>query len=443
MTTANVASIMTASEGLSAKNTAKSNMDIVTSFQTVMSQAGNQENCSMKEQSKIVSNTKRQDAAEKKVYTDKKEQQPVNDVQKQTSNADKVNDKKTLKDADEVAQTVEKVVGDVKEEIKKALGISEEELQDIMAILGLSNMDLLDNQKVLQIVMQNTGVADKMELFGTQELVDTVKGVMESLQEEKEGQEGVDLQLLQNAAQRPEELLSEQQNVMAEEGKDDASLDVTANKQTQTTQDISESDAGMTKQSQQEGFGQQNHASNDNAMPQNVVGNQTVYHNLTQAVANSQQISYTDQAQAVDIVNQIVDEIRTVAKANTTQMEIQLNPENLGKVNITVSSREGLISAQITAQNEIAKNAIESQITVLKEAFQNQGLKVEAVEVTINPQGFDTKDQESFQGQQESKKSKKQINLESLDLVEEEFTEAETIAIDMMQRNGNSIDFSA
>lgn len=443
MTTANVASIMTASEGLSAKNTAKSNMDIVTSFQTVMSQAGNQENCSMKEQSKIVSNTKRQDAAEKKVYTDKKEQQPVNDVQKQTSNADKVNDKKTLKDADEVAQTVEKVVGEVKEEIKKALGISEEELQDIMAILGLSNMDLLDNQKVLQIVMQNTGVADKMELFGNQELVDTVKGLMESLQEVKEELEGVDLQLLQNTAQRPEELLSEQQNVMAEEGKDDASLDVTANKQTQTTQDISESDAGMTKQSQQEGFGQQNHASNDNAMPQNVVGNQTVYHNLTQAVANSQQISYTDQAQAVDIVNQIVDEIRTVAKANTTQMEIQLNPENLGKVNITVSSREGLISAQITAQNEIAKNAIESQITVLKEAFQNQGLKVEAVEVTINPQGFDTKDQESFQGQQESKKSKKQINLESLDLVEEEFTEAETIAIDMMQRNGNSIDFSA
>ena len=169
---------------------------------------------------------------------------------------------------------------------------------------------------------------------------------------------------------------------------------------------------------------------------------QNIFANLAQAVAKTQSASYSGM-QAMDIVTQIVEEIKTLIKGNTTSMELQLHPESLGRVQIQLVAREGAITAQISAQTEAARHAIESQLSTLKESFQNQGLKVEAVEVTLQPQGFNMQQQQNFEGQQQSSKAKRQIRLEDVDLQEDELTEEESIAVDMMQRNGNQVDFSA
>ena len=62
---------------------------------------------------------------------------------------------------------------------------------------------------------------------------------------------------------------------------------------------------------------------------------------------------------------------------------MQLNPENLGKVTVMLATEESGITAKITAETEMAKNAIEQQLTILKENFEKQGLKVTEIEVTI------------------------------------------------------------
>ena len=46
-------------------------------------------------------------------------------------------------------------------------------------------------------------------------------------------------------------------------------------------------------------------------------------------------------------------------------MEMQLNPEHLGKIYLNISEREGVIRAQITAQNEAVKEALETQLVEL------------------------------------------------------------------------------
>ena len=61
-----------------------------------------------------------------------------------------------------------------------------------------------------------------------------------------------------------------------------------------------------------------------------------------------------------------------------------LNPENLGKVHVAVTAKQGIVTAQLTAQNEQVKAALENQMTALKEQFNNQGVKVEAVEITVD-----------------------------------------------------------
>ena len=90
----------------------------------------------------------------------------------------------------------------------------------------------------------------------------------------------------------------------------------------------------------------------------------------------------------VDIINQLIDSIKVNVTADTSTMEIQLTPESLGKLNLTVVAKDGNITASITAQNDTVKAIIESQLIQLKEALNNQGLKVADVEKLLHKLGY-------------------------------------------------------
>ena len=125
-------------------------------------------------------------------------------------------------------------------------------------------------------------------------------------------------------------------------------------------------------------------------------------------------------------------------------MEMNLNPESLGKVNLVVAEKNGLLTAQFTVQNEIAKEALESQMQTLKENFTNQGLKVDAVEVLVSNSPFSQDNMsEGSKEQQKSSGKKKNINLADLDLLDDDITEEDAMKIDIMSQNGNSVDYSA
>ncbi|MBP5331103.1 MAG: flagellar hook-length control protein FliK, partial [Lachnospiraceae bacterium] len=89
-----------------------------------------------------------------------------------------------------------------------------------------------------------------------------------------------------------------------------------------------------------------------------------------------------------DIVYQVVDAIRVNISAENTSLEMNLNPENLGRVSLNIQSRDGVMTAQITAENDTARAAIESQLQILKDNFEAQGVRVEAIEVTVSSFSF-------------------------------------------------------
>jgi flagellar hook-length control protein FliK len=98
------------------------------------------------------------------------------------------------------------------------------------------------------------------------------------------------------------------------------------------------------------------------------------------------------------------------------------------------------------------KAIIESQLIQLKENLNEQGLKVQAVEVTVASQQFDRNlDKNGNEGATQDgnpnapKKQIRRINLNELDMEEdlEDADDAIRIAAEMMARNGNTIDFMA
>lgn len=109
-----------------------------------------------------------------------------------------------------------------------------------------------------------------------------------------------------------------------------------------------------------------------------------------------------------EIFTQVIDNIRVNVKPETTGLEIQLNPEQLGKVNVSIEMKNGVATASFIVKNEMARAALESQMQTLKETFENQGLKVEAVEVSVSNFDFSQNSQTGY-NEQESNQGKGQF----------------------------------
>ena len=84
----------------------------------------------------------------------------------------------------------------------------------------------------------------------------------------------------------------------------------------------------------------------------------------------------------------------------------------------------------------------------LKETLKNQGIKVEAVEVTVESHGFESnlwqgqgsEENASYQG---SRKAPRRINLNDMEGFEELTEEEDKLAAEMMEANGNTVDYTA
>lgn len=148
-----------------------------------------------------------------------------------------------------------------------------------------------------------------------------------------------------------------------------------------------------------------------------------------------------------EIVTQVVEQIKVKVNADTSSMEVQLNPESLGKVNLTVVAREGHITAQFVTENELARQALEGQVQQLRENLGEQGLKVDEVEVTVSNFDFSHSNQANAEDQrqqqsQEQKRVNRNLNLKDAVSLKD-LTEEEQLAARIMADNGNQIDYTA
>ncbi|GHU40953.1 hypothetical protein FACS1894111_02440 [Clostridia bacterium] len=153
---------------------------------------------------------------------------------------------------------------------------------------------------------------------------------------------------------------------------------------------------------------------------------------------------------ADSILRQILDGARTQITREQSSVEILLNPANLGKVMLQVSAREGMITAQLAAETEAVKRILETRVAELKENLNQQGLKVEAVEVTVASHAFDR----NLQGQpgqeaqaelerRNQEAARRNLSKEDLEEIGDDLSEEEALAAQIMLDQGNSMDMTA
>ncbi len=406
-------------------------------------------------------------------------------------------------DAEEALQAAEEeIVSTLSEEY----GVDEETLHNLLDEMGLTVLDLLNPQNLVSFVMALTGLNAGEELLldesflKVMEALDTLSNnLMKELNVDRGGLrdiiammenvdvEGTDIafeQVLENQMELTD--LSETGALQEDVAGDEAILTAeTDENQTVTSQTTAADGTETTEEVRVEMKGQEEQQ--DTANTKGDTANQEEMTETpnreagtdTQADANlfdnqnrgtdSNHVFMTNQTTTVpgqfsempqmqlnsymsvdtiQIMEQLAEQIRVIATPDTTSMEMQLNPENLGKIYLHISAEEGVVNAQFTATNEVVKEALESQIAVLRENLTQAGVKVDAIEVTIASHEFErnleqNQKQAEEQIQDEPTTKRRNLSLDSLDELQGIMTEEETLVAQIMRDNGNSVDFTA
>lgn len=404
--------------------------------------------------------------------------------------------------------TLDQFQGDVVRTVAEQLGVSEDSVKDMMESLGLTAFDLLNPENLAQLAMQLTGETSPMDLL----MNDQFQGLMQQI-DQLGGQLANELELQpaqmdeliaqMDILQTPETLTDEEMQILNDAAGQQTTADTVStdvmpefaqtdevqpmDKQADVFQKEPKSDEIRTQQPQaqetkqtaeQQTMEQQTDAGDADADSQtgdqvksaqpekmtadrnnsDVAKTQTVVQmqdtagvqTMAHAADMTSETSYIS-VDTMDLLEQVAEQIRVNVSEGTSSMEMQLNPENLGKVYVNISSKEGMIHAQLAASNEAVRAALETQVADLRQNLNQAGVKVDAIEVTVASHEFEknleqNQENEKQQGERQQEQSggrRRNLNLSSLDGLSGLMTEEETLAAQMMRENGNSMDVTA
>lgn len=409
-------------------------------------------------------------------------------------------DNKDIENTDAVMAGADAVNNAVKEAIKDITGLSDDELAEVMAALGMSFTDLLDMGNLKLFVMFINNTSDVTDLLMDESMMSQLNNLADVIAdidiEALTGMTESDFaQLLQDMADGSFADTVNSGSAVQEAGAgrtvtvefvNEGDAQVTS-KQEETAQyaaagkennevpketAVQEEGTKLVTGREQENPGNAGQAENfkqgtgsqpDGAMPEDVqtearpVAHEESFNsqagfiqNLAQAVSDVQDGAMPQQANMqtmINIVNQVVEQIKVTMGKEMTNMQLQLNPESLGKVLVSVTSNHGVMTANFTVQSEEAKEALQSQMFALREALESRSLKVDAVEVEVSDFTFSQSGQADSQNQKEFEKGSGKRFKFDFDSEDDGTGNADTVVSGRQGHNrldmGSSIDFTA
>lgn len=384
----------------------------------------------------------------------------------------------------------------VKEILKDELGVSDEQVKDAMSILELQWMDLLNPASLSQLVTQLTGTEDACSLLMSEEFTNImqnidalVQNLSETLGISKDEWVALQNQLteltadfnetvdmadggVQEMAPQTDATITSQetqdttvtaatvqmthtteetQNVQPEEETEDEApvIQVNASEDAQTENNVSEDASGEMGEPAAQSQKTKESSVNEHAQTMEF---QVRAEQQTTAPEEVNTVASRTTIDVQDIMNQITEFAKVNLSSENSSIEMQLNPENLGKVYLHIAAtKEGNITAELTVSSETVKTALEAQIADLRTSLNQQGIKVDAVEVTIASHEFERnleqnaagEEQQGSQREESGRTAGRRLFRGELDELSGLMNEEEALAAQIMKDHGNTMDVTA
>lgn len=390
-----------------------------------------------------------------------------NNALNETSDAEAafVEEESAIKD-DDFEQVME-VVGEILQLISTQLDVSPQEVTDVIDNSELNFGDLFDKEGAKTFFLETKGVEVSQVLTDEdlREALQTfVDGIEEIVSDVEVLPEDIDAYLLENevtltdvaVVDDKETVISDEISYKAVETKPvvdglvenkeevDVSTDsevVYAKPEEDTTKVVVKDNRNEHERGAKQDNNKSSSADNTASVNKQSGNTNTVLTGIADAFNRVENVEMPTEpvARPTQVVEQIIEQVRVNINVENTSMEMQLYPEHLGRIQIHVVSKDGVMTARIAAENEAAKQAIETGLNNLKEAFNQQNLKVEAVEVTVSMAAFSENDERQADNQ-DNKSSGKGRRLNISDLDEESVDEIEE---QRMEAEGSSVSYRA
>lgn len=334
---------------------------------------------------------------------------------------------------EQVMEVLQSAILQIQELLTQQLNISPQELEQLMREEGFTEIQLLQPETVNQLILDATGAEDSVALVMDESLYHSQQAITQGFQE-----------ITQEAARSLE-------GELKEEGSLTKALESLENAMSgKAVQETGAAAQGLQQEGGQEKQGRQEQSQDHGA------AGQVFYQNYTSQAQNQAAVSasaattaagnvYAEIPDSQQVMNQILDYMKVSMKPEDTVLNMQLHPENLGTLHIQITAREGIMTAHFTASSEAVKTVLENQMIVLKENFEQQDIKVDAIEVTVETHQFESNLEQGRQrGEEESgrKPKRRRLDINSLES-DEELTEPEQILTEMMAASGSSVDYLA
>lgn len=292
--------------------------------------------------------------------------------------------------------------------------------------MGMSAIDLLDDSNLLEFTMQINGVEDVAVVLTDENLMTQFKELSDDidltvrnvLAENNISQEELPV-IIENV--KTGTVSEEEIEINVQKTDSDTTQKVTDVENTEEVEVVVDNTKSARQDS--DSFTQQHNNNEHQDVSATFNQQNQIVGNIVDAAESA--VSYVS-ADMEDIVNQIVEQIKVQVNADTSSMEMQLNPESYGKLQLQVLLKDGIVTARMNVENEAVRQALESQVVQLRESMNNQGLKVDAIEVTVASHEFDRNlQQESNANQQafEEEQRKSSVRRMNLNLNADDWSE--------------------
>lgn len=354
----------------------------------------------------------------------------------------------TAKTAEEKAlAAAEELAGQLLVQVADSLGISVDEAQNLLSELGMEPGDLLNGENLMQFFVAASGEPDSVSLLTNEELYAAFGEIRDSLAEGLEQiqmQTGLDAEELVRLVETADENVMDSDLMPAEENTILDGMEQEGVFGAKTEENV------MVQKTNQESSPEKNE--NGKEFSQHTPETNAPFLMNQQNVAGTESAIPTEgyfSAETQKIMDQIMDFMKVNVGDEMSQLEMQLHPENLGTLQIHLSAKDGVVTAHFTTENEVVKEALESQMIELKETFREQGVKVETIEVSVQTNRFDRnleqgrKDQSGENREETPKVRVRRLNLQNPeDISREELSDEDRLTAKLMEENGSTVDYT-
>lgn len=84
-----------------------------------------------------------------------------------------------------------------------------------------------------------------------------------------------------------------------------------------------------------------------------------------------------------EIISQVISKAKVVLSGEKSEMTMDLKPDSLGKLSLKIVTERGMVVAKFEAESQQVKHVLESNMQLLKESLEKQGLCIQGLSVSV------------------------------------------------------------